>query len=113
MQNSNGGEDQEIAFQILKQRLSQAPVFVLPKRNDDKEVYCDASSNGLGCILMKRGRVIAYASKKLKKYEEEYPTHDLELATVPLEIRVWKWEKITMDLITKLPKTPRQCDAIW
>ncbi|GJS91521.1 putative reverse transcriptase domain-containing protein [Tanacetum coccineum] len=151
------GEDQEIAFQILKQRLSQAP----------------------------RGQVIAYASKQLKKHEEEYPTHDLELVVVldlvkdynyeilyhsakanvvagalskktrhdsllvkslqmvitldfyehiktvqheawknrdvnseqlmgqPLEIPVWKWEKITMNLIMKLPKTPRQCDAIW
>nr|GFA12223.1 putative ribonuclease H-like domain-containing protein [Tanacetum cinerariifolium] len=32
---------------------------------------------------------------------------------MPLEILVWKWEKITMDLIIKLPKTPRQCDVIW
>ncbi|GJV55273.1 putative reverse transcriptase domain-containing protein [Tanacetum coccineum] len=37
----------------------------------------------------------------------------LLLILFPLEIPVWKWEKITMDLITKLPKTPRQCDAIW
>ncbi|GJZ39508.1 putative nucleotidyltransferase, ribonuclease H [Tanacetum coccineum] len=88
MQNSNGGEDQEIAFQILKQRLRHAPVLVLPKGNDDKEVYCDASSNGIGCILMQRGRVIAYASRKLKKYEEEYPTHDLELATVVFALKL-------------------------
>ncbi|GJV78343.1 putative reverse transcriptase domain-containing protein [Tanacetum coccineum] len=48
------GKDQEIAFQILRQRLIQAPVLVLPEENDDMEVYCDASSNGLGCVLMQR-----------------------------------------------------------
>ncbi|GJQ90285.1 putative reverse transcriptase domain-containing protein [Tanacetum coccineum] len=46
------GEDQEIAFQILKQKLSQEPVLVLPEGNDDMEVYCDVSLNGLGCVLM-------------------------------------------------------------
>ncbi|GJV53178.1 putative reverse transcriptase domain-containing protein [Tanacetum coccineum] len=64
------GEDQEI-FQILKQKLSQAPVLVLPEGNDDMEVYCDAPSNGVGCVLMQRGRVITYASRQLKKHEEE------------------------------------------
>ncbi|GKE44437.1 putative reverse transcriptase domain-containing protein, partial [Tanacetum coccineum] len=62
--------------------LSQAPVLVLPEGNDDMEVYCDASSNGLGYVLMQRGRIIAYAFRQLKKHEEEYPTHDLELAAV-------------------------------
>ncbi|GJT32339.1 putative reverse transcriptase domain-containing protein [Tanacetum coccineum] len=46
------GEDQEIAFQIIKQRLNQAPILVLPEGNDDMEVYYDASLNGLGCVLM-------------------------------------------------------------
>ncbi|GJT51334.1 putative reverse transcriptase domain-containing protein [Tanacetum coccineum] len=64
------GKYQEIAFQILKQELSRAPVLVLPEGNVDMEVYCDASSNGLGCVLMQRGRVIAYASKQLKKHKE-------------------------------------------
>ncbi|GJZ68994.1 putative reverse transcriptase domain-containing protein [Tanacetum coccineum] len=72
------GEDQEIAFQILKLRLNQAPI-VLPEGNDDMEVYYDASSHGLNCVLMQRGRVIAYASRQLKKHEEDYPTHDLEI----------------------------------
>ncbi|GKE08772.1 pol protein [Tanacetum coccineum] len=84
------GEDQEIAFQVLKQKLSQAPVLVLPEGNDDMEVYCDASSNGLGCVLMQRGRVIAYASRQLKKHEEEYPTHDLELAAVVFALKLWR-----------------------
>ncbi|GKA33766.1 putative reverse transcriptase domain-containing protein [Tanacetum coccineum] len=82
------GKDQEISFQVLKQKLSQAPVLVLLEANDDMEVYCDASSNGLGCVLMQRGRVIAYTSRQLKKHEEEYPTHDLELAAVVFALKL-------------------------
>ncbi|GJT77082.1 retrotransposon protein, putative, ty3-gypsy subclass [Tanacetum coccineum] len=73
---------------VLKQKLSQAPVLVLPEGNDDMEVYCDASSNGLGCVLIQRGRVIAYTSIQLKKEEEEYPTHDLELAAVVFALKL-------------------------
>ncbi|RVX05086.1 RNA-directed DNA polymerase-like [Vitis vinifera] len=45
-------------------------------------VYSDASHQGLGCVLMQHGRVVAYASRQLKPYERNYPTHDLELAAV-------------------------------
>ncbi|GJS99980.1 putative nucleotidyltransferase, ribonuclease H [Tanacetum coccineum] len=79
----------EVCFSVL-QRLSHAPILVLLEGNDDMEVYCDASSNGLGCVLMQRGRVIAYASRQLKKHEEEYPTHDLELATVVFALKLWR-----------------------
>jgi hypothetical protein len=47
-------------------------------------VYTNASRIGLGCVLMQEGRVIAYASRQLRKHEENYPTHDLELAVVVL-----------------------------
>ncbi|WVZ59694.1 hypothetical protein U9M48_009804 [Paspalum notatum var. saurae] len=43
-------------------------------------VYCDASRQGLGCVLMQEGHVIAYASRQLRQHEQNYPTHDLELA---------------------------------
>ncbi|GKE15819.1 reverse transcriptase [Tanacetum coccineum] len=46
------------------------------------QIYIDASKKGLGCVLMQHGKVIAYASRKLKPYEVNYPTHDLELAAV-------------------------------
>jgi hypothetical protein len=45
-------------------------------------IYCDASRQGLGCVLIQEGRVVSYASRQLKKHEENYPTHDLELAAV-------------------------------
>ncbi|GKC91929.1 putative reverse transcriptase domain-containing protein [Tanacetum coccineum] len=56
------GEDQELAFQLLKQKLCEAPILALPKGNDDFVVYCDASHQGLGAVLMQREKVIAYAS---------------------------------------------------
>jgi hypothetical protein len=49
-------------------------------------VYCDASHLGLGCVLMQEGKVIAYASRQLRKHEKNYPTHDLELAAVVCKI---------------------------
>ena len=54
------------------------------------DVYCDASKMGLGCVLMQDGRVIAYASRQLKKHEVNYPTHDLELAVVVHALKIWR-----------------------
>ncbi|GJS46849.1 reverse transcriptase domain-containing protein [Tanacetum coccineum] len=73
------GEDQESAFQLLKQKLCEAPILALPEGNDDFVIYCDASHQGLGAVLMQREKVIAYASRQLKPNEENYTTHDLEL----------------------------------
>ncbi|GJZ02486.1 putative reverse transcriptase domain-containing protein [Tanacetum coccineum] len=73
------GEEQELAFQTLKDKLCNAPVLALPDRSEDFVVYCDASRIGLGCVLMRRRRVIAYASRQLKIHENNYTTHDLEL----------------------------------
>ncbi|GKA90914.1 reverse transcriptase domain-containing protein, partial [Tanacetum coccineum] len=71
------GEDQESAFQFLKQKLCEAPILALLEGNDDFVVYCDASHQGLGAVLMQREKVIAYASQQLKPHEENYTTHDL------------------------------------
>jgi len=53
-------------------------------------VYCDASRVGLGCVLMQHGRVIAYASRQLKKHEHNYVTHDLEMAIVIFALKIWR-----------------------
>jgi len=52
--------------------------------------YCNASGTGLGCVLMKDQRVIAYASKALRRHEENYATHDLELAAVVHALKIWR-----------------------
>nr|GEV61055.1 retrotransposon protein, putative, Ty3-gypsy subclass [Tanacetum cinerariifolium] len=184
------GEEQESAFQLLKQKLCDAPILVLPEGSDDFVVYYDASIRGLGAVLMQRTKVISYASRKLKVYEKNYTTHDLELGAVVFALKIWrhyfdirylimheshkskysihprsdkmchdmkrlywwpnmkadiatyvskcltcakvkaehqkptgllvqpdlpewKWEKITMDFITKLPRTAVGFDTIW
>ncbi|GKB01910.1 retrovirus-related pol polyprotein from transposon 17.6 [Tanacetum coccineum] len=84
------GEDQESPFQLLKQKLCEAPILALPEGNDDFVVYCDASLQGLGAVLMQREKVIAYASRQLKTHEENYTTHDLELGAVVFALKIWR-----------------------
>ncbi|WVZ90159.1 hypothetical protein U9M48_036486 [Paspalum notatum var. saurae] len=71
----------EEAFTSLKKSLTSAPVLAQPDVTKPFDVYCDASGNGLGCVLMQEGRVIAYASRRLRKHEANYATHDPELAS--------------------------------
>ncbi|GJS75815.1 putative reverse transcriptase domain-containing protein [Tanacetum coccineum] len=66
-------------LRILKEKLCNALVLSLLDGPDDFVVYCDASKQGFGCVLMQRGKVIAYVSRQLKKHEKNYTTHDLEL----------------------------------
>ncbi|GJY36581.1 putative reverse transcriptase domain-containing protein [Tanacetum coccineum] len=82
------GEEHERAFQTLKDTLCNAPVLALSDGPEDFVVYCDASGLGLGCVLMQRGKVIAYASRQLKMHEKNYTTHDLELGTVVFALKI-------------------------
>nr|GEV61374.1 retrotransposable element Tf2 [Tanacetum cinerariifolium] len=183
------GEKAEAAFQLLKQKLSSAPILALPKGSENFVVYYDALHKGLGTVLMQKEKVIAYVSRQLKgminklephadetlclnnrswipcfddlralimheshksKYSIYYGSdkmyHDLkklywwpnmkeEIVTyvnkcltyakvnieyqkpsgllVQPEIPQWKWENITMDFVTKLPKIAAGQDTIW
>ncbi|GJU60520.1 retrotransposon protein, putative, ty3-gypsy subclass [Tanacetum coccineum] len=84
------GEEQELAFQTLKDKLCNAPVLALPDGLEDIVVYCDASKLGLGRVLMHRGKVITYASRQLKIHEKNYTTHDLELGAVVFALKIWR-----------------------
>ncbi|GJW28730.1 putative reverse transcriptase domain-containing protein [Tanacetum coccineum] len=113
------GDKQDEAFQILKEKLCNAPVLALPDGPDDFVVYYDASKQGFGSVLMQRSKVIAY----------EYIQGDDKVVTYGLrrllgspntsgflqqpEIPEWKWEKITMDFVTKFPKSSSRHDTIW
>ena len=83
-------EKQERAFQTLKRALCTAPILSLPEGIEDFVVYCNASNQGLGCVLMQRGKVIAYASRQLKTHEVNYTTHDLELGAVVFALKIWR-----------------------
>ncbi|KAL4579715.1 hypothetical protein LXL04_015876 [Taraxacum kok-saghyz] len=83
-------DKQEESFQKLKHMLCTAPILSLPEGTEDFVVYCDASNQGLGCVLMQRNKVIAYASRQLKVNEVNYTTHDLELGAVVFALKIWR-----------------------
>ncbi|XP_075500089.1 uncharacterized protein LOC142538669 [Primulina tabacum] len=74
----------------LKEKLTTAPVLALPSGSGGYVVCSDASLNGLGCVLMQNGRVIASASRQLKPHETRYPVHDLELAAIVFALKLWR-----------------------
>jgi hypothetical protein len=63
---------------------------VMPDMEKPFCIYCDASGQGLGCVLMQDGRVVAYVSQQLRKHEVNYLTHDLELADVVHALKIWR-----------------------
>ncbi|GJW66759.1 putative reverse transcriptase domain-containing protein [Tanacetum coccineum] len=84
------GEKQEEAFRTLKDNLCNAPILSLPDGVEDFVVYCDVLNQGLGCVLMQRDKVIAYASRQLKSHKKNYTTYDLELGAVVFALKIWR-----------------------
>ncbi|GJT93885.1 putative reverse transcriptase domain-containing protein [Tanacetum coccineum] len=142
------GEKQEEAFQTLKDNLCNAPILSLPDGVEDFVVYCDASNQGLRCVLMQRdksgvkGLILAAQGEAFKdenmiaeglnggvrtkimdeahktskcltcakvKAKHQIPSGLLQQPEIP----EWKWEKISMDFITKFPRSSSGHDAIW
>ena len=81
-------DDCEKSFAKLKTRLITTAFLTQLEGSDGYVIYCDASRVGRGCVLMQRGKVIAYASRQLKVHEKNYPTHDLELAEVVFALMI-------------------------
>jgi hypothetical protein len=78
------------AFKNMKKLLTTSPVLAQPDTDKTFDVYCDASDTGLGGVLMLEDRVILYSSRQIRRHEEHYPTHDLELASVVMALRTWR-----------------------
>jgi hypothetical protein len=78
------------AFRRLKEMLTKTPILKVPDMDADFLVCTDTSKEGLGGVLMKDGRVIAYISRKLRRHEENYVMHDLELLSIDYSLRVWR-----------------------
>jgi hypothetical protein len=74
----------------VKKLLTASLVLAQPDTAKPFDVYCDASGTGLGGVLMQEGRVISYSSRQLRRHEEHYPTHDLELAAVVMALWMWR-----------------------
>jgi hypothetical protein len=78
----------EASSQELKMQLTTALILVMPDMEKSFSIYCDASGQGLGCVLMQARHVVAYASWQLRKHEAHYLTHNLELATVVHALKI-------------------------
>jgi hypothetical protein len=79
----------QASFEELKKRLTSTLVLILPDITKKFDIYCDATRQGLECILMQDGKVDSYTSHQLRKHEENYTTNDLELATVVHALKIW------------------------
>jgi hypothetical protein len=77
-------------FNQLKLRLMSPPVLIMPDLQKGFDIYCDVCRQGLGCVFMQVGHVIAYSSRQLQKLELNYPTHDLELADIVHALKIWR-----------------------
>jgi hypothetical protein len=78
----------EASFQELKKRLTMTLVLTMPNMGKPFLIYYDTSGQGLGCVSMQDGHVVAYTSRQLRKHEEKYPTHDLELAVMVHALKI-------------------------
>ena len=74
----------------MKRRLTTDPILIVLDRGQGYIVYCDASRAGLGCVLMKSGRLVAYGSRQLKNHKKNYPIHDMELDVVIFALKIWR-----------------------
>jgi hypothetical protein len=84
------GQKCEDAFHTLRQHLTTTHVLAQPDSSKPFDVYCDSSGTGLGCVLMQDNRVIAYTSRALRPHEQNYPTHDMELAVMVHALKMWR-----------------------
>ncbi|KAK1669418.1 hypothetical protein QYE76_057577 [Lolium multiflorum] len=107
----------EESFQKLKARLTTAPILIMPDITKPFDVFCDASKIGLGCVLMQGGKVISYLSRQLKQ-EQNYPTHDLELAAVvlalkkELNMRQRRWIELIKDYDLEIHYHPGKANVV-
>ncbi|GKB16179.1 reverse transcriptase [Tanacetum coccineum] len=105
-------------------RLALPLTQLMRKGSGGFQIYSDASKKGLGCVLMQHGKVIAYASRQLKPYEVNYPTHDLELAAVVFALKIWRhylyelnmrqrrWLELLKDYDTNIQYHPGKANVV-
>nr|GFA13522.1 putative reverse transcriptase domain-containing protein [Tanacetum cinerariifolium] len=93
-------------------KLCSAPILALPEGAEDFIVYCDASHKGLGVVLMKNKKVIAYASQQLKIHKKNYTTHYLELGAKELNMRRSHWLELLNDYDCKIRYHPRKSNLV-
>ena len=78
------------AFELIKAKLTTAPILVLPNFNETFELHSNASKLGIGDVLSKRGRPVAYFSEKLAGARSRYSTYDVEFYAIVQAIKHWR-----------------------
>ena len=73
-----------------KIQVLQVPILIILENGVGYAVYCDASLNGFGCVLIQEGKLVAYGSRQIKPHKLNYPTHDLELIAVVFALKMWR-----------------------
>ncbi|GJZ91156.1 putative reverse transcriptase domain-containing protein, partial [Tanacetum coccineum] len=107
------GDEQDEAFRILKEKLCNAPVLGLPDGPDDFVVYCDASKQGFGCVLIQKSKVIAYASRQLKTREKLYhPRPGIGCGGVHLNMRKRWWIELLSDYECEIKYHPGKANVV-
>nr|GEU68173.1 retrotransposon protein, putative, Ty3-gypsy subclass [Tanacetum cinerariifolium] len=105
------GEDQETAFQLLKQKLCEALILVLPEGNDDFIIYCDASHQGLGAVLMqKEKRHYLYGTKCTMVIDHKSLQHILDQKE--LNMRQRRWLELLADYDCKICYHPGKANVV-
>ena len=89
-------EKYQADFEKLKSFLTEAPFLTQSTYGKEYMIFSDASLNGLGCVLMQEGKVVAYASRMLKLHEKNYPTHDLELVAIVFALKMTRPDPDTL-----------------
>ncbi|GJY53431.1 putative reverse transcriptase domain-containing protein [Tanacetum coccineum] len=104
------GEDQESAFQLLKQKLCEAPILALPEGNDDFVVYCDASHQGLGAVLMQREKTLSYGHQMYVVTYHKSLQHILDQKE--LNMRQRRWLELLADYDCEIRYHPGKANVV-
>ncbi|GJX79353.1 putative reverse transcriptase domain-containing protein [Tanacetum coccineum] len=111
-------EEREKSFEELKRRLVSSPVLTLHSGTGGYQIYSDASKKGLDCVLMQHGKVIAYASRQLKPYEEtcDIFTNHKSLKYIftqrELNMRQRRWLELLKDYDANIQYHPSKANVV-